>query len=224
VAPFGANFIRTPDREEVLSSISARASDRCELLSVGVDWKRKGMDRAVAVVAALRQRGIDAQITIVGCLPPAGVSVPSFVKLIPFVNKNTAEGDQRLISLYLKSHFHILLSRAECFGVAYCEANACGVPSIASDVGGIPTAVVTGRGGWRFAPTAAPAVIADKIATIFGNREAWKEACYRARHEYEDRLNWQVSGKLVKKRLQDLVSRSTMTPLLKSSQALSEAV
>jgi glycosyltransferase involved in cell wall biosynthesis len=206
VAPFGANFLRCPDREDVVASISTRASSgSCELLSVGVDWQRKGMDKAVSVVAALRESGVDARITIVGCRPPPDVSLPAFVKLIPFIDKNTSEGEKRLISLYLKSHFHILLSTAECFGITYCEANACGVPNIASDLGGIPTAVVNGRGGWRFAPDASAATIAGRIAAIINDKESWKEACLRARREYEDRLNWEASGRLVKKRLQDLL-------------------
>jgi glycosyltransferase involved in cell wall biosynthesis len=121
------------------------------------------------------------------------------------VNKGTMDGERKLISLYLRSHFHILLSTAECFGVTYCEANACGVPNIAAEVGGVSAAVRNGRGGWLCDSSAPVTSIADKIANIFSNKDEWRSSCVRARQEYESRLNWEVSGKLVKKRLEALL-------------------
>ncbi len=150
VVPFGANFISPPSRHTVLDSIDRRSSNRCQLITIGVDWRRKGMPRTVALARLLNDRGLPTELTVVGCYPPRTYSVPSFVKLAGFVDKRTPEGESRISELLLSAHFHVLFSTAEAFGVVFAEANAHAVPNIASDIGGIGTAVANGAGGQRF--------------------------------------------------------------------------
>src|SRR5262249_6315867 len=159
---------------------------------VGVEWERKGMERAVDLVAALNARDVPAELSIVGCLPPESLRLPSWVRIHGHIDKRTAAGEKRLGELLGASHFHVLFSRAECFGVAFCEANAWGVPNIASEVGGVPSAVVNGRGGWRFAPSTPVTDIADFVAQRFRDRAGYWHAARRARAEYERRLNWRT--------------------------------
>jgi glycosyltransferase involved in cell wall biosynthesis len=206
VVPFGANLMAPPDRDEVLRKIAARSADTCRLIAVGVEWERKGMGRAIELVTALNERGVPAELSIVGCLPPQSYSVPSCVTVYGRIDKERADGEKRLGELFSASHFHVLFSRAECFGLALCEANAWGVPNIASDVGGVPSAVVNGRGGWRFTPSTSLTEIADFIERRFRDRPGYSQAAQRARDEYEQRLNWRTAGALVKGYLESIIN------------------
>lgn len=195
IVPFGANLRSPPARAEVLRHIAARPTDRCHLISVGVEWERKGIPRVIELAAALNERGVPADLTVVGCSPPEPRKLPPWVTVTGMIDKDAEGGERRLGDLFARSHFHVLLSSAECFGLAFCEANAWGVPNLAADVGGIPTAVRHGKGGWRFDGAQSIASMADFVAKQFGDRSGYPKAAERARDEYETRLNWQVAGK-----------------------------
>lgn len=208
IVPFGANFIRAPHREAVRNKIEARSPDRCELISIGVDWFRKGMPKAVAVAEELNRRGLPTRLTIVGCRPPNDLQIPDFVELVGFIDKRTATGELRIGELLARSHFHVLFSTAEAFGVVFAEANAYGVPNIASDVGGIESAVVNGRGGQRFNREIDTKMIADHVDAHLNDTASYRRLALRARDEFECRLNWSVSGAEVVRRLENLLSRA----------------
>ena len=64
----------------------------------------------------------------------------------------------------------------EGFGMVYLEANACGVPVVASKTGGIPDAVKERISG-VFANPTDPEDIADKILFIVNTLEKWEQKC-----------------------------------------------
>lgn len=206
VIPFGANFTHAPSREAVLEKIETRPDDCCELISIGVDWVRKGMPRAVALAAMLNARGLRTRLTIVGCLPPDGVVLPNFVELAGFIDKRTSDGEKRIGALLARSHFHVLFSTAEAFGIVFAEANAFGVPNVASDVGGIESAVTNAGGGQRYDPATNLMVIATHIQDQVCNKRLYRNLARQARYEFENRLNWTVSGKEVLRKLETLLS------------------
>ncbi|HEX3729656.1 MAG TPA: glycosyltransferase family 4 protein, partial [Opitutaceae bacterium] len=142
VVPFGGNVPEMPSRETVEDAVTARASGPWRLLLVGVDWERKGCAIAVEALRALRRRGRDARLTIVGCGPPRGVELPPEVEIIPFIGKQTPEDRRRFAEVFLRSHFFIMPTRAEAYGLVYSEANTYGVPCLATNVGGL-TSVIT---------------------------------------------------------------------------------
>jgi glycosyltransferase involved in cell wall biosynthesis len=206
VAPLGANFLNTPTHEDALNAIAVRHSDRCELVTIGVDWIRKGIPRAIALAGLLDERGLPTRLAIVGCKPPSGAVLPEFVRLEGFIDKRTPDGEKRISELLFSSHFHVLFSTAEAFGVVFAEANAHGAPNIASDVGGIPTAVRNNRGGQRFDPHAPLSQIADYVQSALKDKAAYDALASRARMEFEERLNWEVSGRQVRRHIDEMVS------------------
>jgi glycosyltransferase involved in cell wall biosynthesis len=211
VVPFGANLMTPPTCDEVWRKIVARPTDTCRLIAVGVEWERKGMGRAVELVAALNERGVPAELSIVGCLPPESCRLPPWVRIHGHIDKKRPGGEERLGDLFSASHFHVLFSQAECFGLAFCEANAWGVPNIASDVGGVPSAVVNGQGGWRFVPSMPTTEIADFVARQFRDRVGYLHAARRARDEYDQRLNWRTAGAKVKGYLEAVVKEGSVS-------------
>jgi glycosyltransferase involved in cell wall biosynthesis len=202
VVPFGANFNNPPNREAALQSVESRAADCCRLITIGVDWFRKGVPRSIELASLLNSRGLRTILTVVGCPVPPGITVPDFVNAVGFVDKRIRDGEKRISDLLAGSHFHVLFSRAEAFGVVFAEANAHAVPNIASDVGGIGSAVVNGHGGQRFSMTTPIGEIADYVEALMRDRNRYIELAVKARQQYEDRLNWLVAGAAVKRHLE----------------------
>ena len=64
----------------------------------------------------------------------------------------------------------------EGFGIVYLEANACGIPVVASKTGGVPDAVKEGISG-VFADPTNPENIADKILFVINTLEEWEQRC-----------------------------------------------
>jgi glycosyltransferase involved in cell wall biosynthesis len=197
VVPFGSNIDPAPRREDVQAAIRQRCTCACHLFFVGVDWQRKGADLAIAVTEGLRNAGIPAELTIVGCPPPAGTTVPENVTLAGFISKSTEEGRAQFARLYEQAHFLLFPSRAECYGVVVAEANAFGVPVVASDTGGITTPVRPGRNGicWPLDQYVSRSVA--YIAEHWSDRQRYQALAEASRDEFDLRLNWSVSGKIV---------------------------
>ena len=64
------------------------------------------------------------------------------VQFVGFINKNKINGEKFISDYLLKSHFHILFSISEAYGLALIEANSRGVPNIAFNTGGISQIVI----------------------------------------------------------------------------------
>jgi glycosyltransferase involved in cell wall biosynthesis len=200
VIPFGANMDDVPPLESVLAP---RPRPPCRLLFVGRDWERKGGDLAVQVLEALVKRGIDAELTVLGSVPPAGITHPKLT-VIPFLNKDVPEERQRIRELYLNAHFFLMPTRAECFGIVFCEANAFGLPVLTREVGGIPTVIKNGRNGFLF-PVSAPAeAYAECIQQAFADEGRYAALVRSAREEYDQRLNWKSWAQGVRNVILDL--------------------
>jgi len=203
VVPFGANINcdRTP--ADIVELVGKRSRDICKLLFLGVDWERKGGDMAVEVARGLINRGIRAELHVVGCLPP--VELPEFVEVHGFISKATAEGRQRLDRLLSESNFLILPSRAECYGLVFAEASSYGLPSLATDVGGIPTLIRNGKNGRTFPLDEGPAAYCDYIEDLFSSREEYNELALSSFREYSERLNWTSAGSKVRDLIAEIV-------------------
>lgn len=188
VLPFGANFQNIPNRAKALA---CRIGPTLKLLFVGVNWERKGGAIAVAALHELLSRGIDAELTIVGCTPPDDVKCDR-ITVIPFLDKNDAEQAEQLSSLYLSSDLLVLPTRNECYGIVFCEASAHGVPSIATATGGVPDVIRDGITGFVLPVEAGGKEYADRIAAIISNKISLTTLRENARDDYETRLNWKV--------------------------------
>ena len=194
VIPFGANIQCDRTAADVDKLIAARPMDRCNLLFLGKVWARKGGDTAVAVAEELNNSGLPTTLTLIGSQPPEGKVLPPFVRKTGFINKSDPAGLKQFNELIAGSHFLILPSRAEAFGIVFCEAASFGVPSLATRAGGIPTAIRDGGNGQTFPLDSPPAAYATFIRQHFANYAAYESLARTAFREYETRLNWGVSG------------------------------
>lgn len=190
----GANLESAPNAEEITAVIQARERGACRLLFIGVDWVRKGAEQAIAVAGALHAMGVEARLTIIGCRPPPGTKIPEFVEIVGFLSKQAAEDQQRITQYFRESHFFILPTRAEAYGMVFCEAGAFGLPSIAPRVGGIPSIIEDGVNGWLLPIDATPEDYARLLAEKWANRAAYEAMAAACHDVYEQRLNWDAAA------------------------------
>jgi glycosyltransferase involved in cell wall biosynthesis len=121
--------------------------------------------------------------------------------------KKDSAGQSRFHEELARSHFLIVPSTAECFGVVYCEASSFGVPSIARNVGGVASAVRNGRNGQRFDLEDSPAQIAAWIASVFCDFENYRQLALSSLAEFEAHLNWQVAGEKLERIIRSAAGR-----------------
>ncbi len=187
IVPMGPNLRQIPGRELALQ---AREKDKCKLLFIGVEWERKGGQIAFDTMQALKAKGINASLTMVGCTPPPSVQ-DADLHVIPRLNKANPAEYEKFMELLSTHHFFILPTRAECFGVVFCEASAFGLPSITTDTGGIPSAVRNGVNGYRLHLTATGEEYAERIASLFSDYDnQYVPLCISSRNIFEKELNW----------------------------------
>lgn len=190
--PWGGNLPHQIEESAVEAAIEARPFDRCQLVFLGRDWKRKGGEALVATVAELNRQGVQTHATIIGCEPP-GLDTDHFT-VYPFLDKGRIDHFELFSTVLFSSHFLFHPSRAEAYGQALCEAAAFGVPTIGSMAGGIPTIVRDGETGY-LRPYDAPA---SEFSALIGNSLAepvrYRTMARAARLDYRQRLNWDSFG------------------------------
>jgi glycosyltransferase involved in cell wall biosynthesis len=165
IVPLGSNLPNNPDPAEVERMIAARVeklASKLTLFCCGANWYRKGIDVAVKVAERLNAMGLNTELLIAGCSPPAGEKLPDYIRLLGFINKSDASGIAKLVELYESSHWFILPTRADCFGIVFCEASSFGVPSLAPRTGGVASAVTERVNGYLFDPAAQAQDWADR--------------------------------------------------------------
>jgi len=183
------------------------------LLFVGRIQPLKGLDVAVATLAGLSRRYQDAQLLVVG-----GVSGPQGQKeLQRFEDSVQRYGLQDRVKLVPPQPHHLLStyyraadvclvpSRSESFGLVALEAAACGVPVVASDVGGLTTLVDHGRTGLRVAGRD-PAGYIDAVSAILEDPRL-AESMARRGAEMAARYSWSATALRLRRIFAGLSSR-----------------
>lgn len=202
IAPYGANLDESdvPSEDVILRS---RRSERCSLLFMGVDWERKGGAIAFDALCRLNDMGIDAELTVCGCIPPSEFAHKK-MKVIPFLDKNDPDQRRQIGELFLGSNFLLVPTRSECFGVVFCEASAFGLPSISTNTGGVSGVVTDGENGYLLSVDAGGGDYASLIAEIYLDEKRYRTLVQTSRSAFNDRLNWDEWGRTVGRALNSM--------------------
>ena len=193
VITYGANILQSPDRVAIEEIVNRRVGRPRKVILVGVDWRRKGVSKAIAVIGDLRKEGMDVTLQVVGCNPPHGAQIPNYVEVLGRIPKNTLDGERRFYELLKSAHAFLLPTIAECAAVSLVEANAYGLPVVASDVGGNRSLVSEGINGHLCAVNAPSPVWAKALKQVIGQPATYREQCLRAHAHYEHELSWKVA-------------------------------
>jgi glycosyltransferase involved in cell wall biosynthesis len=191
VITYGPGLVRVPDEAEIARLLSQRGQDRINLIIIGVDWERKGVAKAIEVTEELRDRGVDARLAILGCLPPPKFVNPGYVSLLGNISKFSTEGARQIAQLLGESHLLILPTVAECAAIALVEANAFGVPFLSTDVGGNYSLVRQNYNGILVPLGAGVSTWADAAISILRGRENYERFAWQAYDYFHERLSWE---------------------------------
>lgn len=208
VVPFGANVEHNKSIEEISKLIRTRSKNVCKLLFVGVDWVRKGGDVAFKTAKGLNELGLRTELKIVGCDPIIEGEIPDYVKPLGFISKSTEDGMKKLNSLFEESHFLIVPSIAEAYGLVFCEANSFGVPALATNLGGIPTIIKNDINGRTFSKDANISEYVNYIFELMNDFAKYEKLALSSFIEYVTRLNWNTAGQSVKKLVEELLNKT----------------
>ncbi|MGP6089410.1 glycosyltransferase family 4 protein [Antarctobacter jejuensis] len=199
LVPWGANVPHPPMPEP--RRLDRNAS--VHLLVVGRDWFAKGGPVAFDTMNALRDRGVDARLTVIGCEPPE-FHRNEHVTVFPQLNKAVPEELAQFNRALREAHFMVMPS-FESYGFAFCEAAAHGLPALCLRVGGVP--IRDGITGHALPPGSDVGDFVSVILQYLEAPEAYSKLCQSARHDYETRLNWDAWGRTTAQHLQEAVAK-----------------
>lgn len=189
LVPWGANIAPPPP----LAPRSISRSGTLHLLVVGRNWWAKGGPVAQEVMCLLRARGIDARLTVIGCVPPPEARGPH-TEVHPQLDKALPEQAALFEQLYARAHF-VVMPSFESYGFAFCEASAYGVPALCLRIGGVP--VRDGINGFALPPGSGAEDFTACILACLDAPGRYAALSRRSREEYEARLNWDAWGRSV---------------------------
>ena len=211
IIPRGASRAQEATRADIEAAIAQRPPAPCRLLFLGVDWQRKGGPFALEVAQTLNRQGLETELWVVGCAPEG--DHPSWLRPHGFIDRATPAGEAKFAHLLSSAHFLIFPTRADTFGVAISEANAAGVPCVASAVGGIPTVLRADINGKAF-PLAATALdYAQYIADTMADRARYQQLALSAWQHYRRHLSWDAAQQQAWGYLQELAAPSRGIPM-----------
>ena len=201
--PYGANMDIFPDKKEVAEKDFGQP---LKLLFLGVDWKRKGGEIVFNTFMDLQNRGVDVELTVCGCTPPEKFKDPK-MKVIPFLNKNDQKDAKVLYEILLDHHFLFVPSRSDCTPIAFCEANAFGLPVVSTDVGGISSLIKDGVNGHVLTLDAQPENYAEIFSSYYNKESDYRKIVKSSREYYDKILNWDHWGDEMSKLMNDLIKK-----------------
>ena len=188
VIPFGAN-VDAPPASTIDSMLRARGTSPLNVLFSGRDWPRKGGDLVVEACRLAREAGREVKLHVVGVgaevVPP-----DSFIVVHGVLDKRNVAHRATLQHLLSICHVFFTPSRAEAYGMSFCEASAWAMPSLTTAVGGIPSIIEDGSTGWTLPPEADATAYAGKLLEMTSFSDLYRAMAWRARRDYEARLNW----------------------------------
>lgn len=198
VVPFGANIDCTHSLSDITAMLKRRSKNAVKLLFLGKHWDRKGGDTVFEVAKKCHALGIPVELNFVGCYPPKGTEIPNYIHCHGFISKRTAEGREKINRLLSESHFLFVPSRAEAYGIVFCEANAFGLPCLSTHVGGISTIIKNNINGMTFALDAPSDLYCQYIANLMQNYAQYEALALSSFNEFQTRLNWPTATQSVK--------------------------
>ena len=142
------------------------------LLFVGWTIPEKGVFDLVEAAAMLRRRGCEFRLKIVGPFHGQEQSLKSAVASGGVEDVTDVAGPVHsraaLLDIYRQADVYVLPSWAEGLPVAMLEAMACGLPVVATSVGGVPDLVEEGKSG-LLVPARNVEALADALQSIVTN-------------------------------------------------------
>lgn len=161
----GANLTDGMAEQVVARRAGRPQPDEFVLGFVGVYPERKGLPKLAAAVTALRAEGVPVRLRVVGRCPD-DIAALDGVEALGYISKT--DDPDRFVAALSGMDLGCLLSTVELSGIAVLEFLRCGIPVLATDVGGLPDNL-QGGGGITVARDASTADVAGAIRRFITN-------------------------------------------------------
>lgn len=193
--PFGANLLEEISDKEIDLNKKADTLDEVNLLFIGKNWERKGGKLVFELCKKLQEKNIKYKLNIIGCNPEVPHEINENVIVHGLLNKSIEKEYKLFKEILNKSHFFVMPSLAEAFGHVYCEANAYGIPVIATKTGGVTSVVLDGENGYTFEISTFVDNASKFFSDIKNDNASYLDLCISSRARYFNYLNWTSSIK-----------------------------
>ena len=165
--------------------------NKLNLLLVGKRFKLRGMDIAIEVVQLLNQKGCPTTLHIVGL----DGDNREHVKFMGVFNKEDPDEIKAYFDNFIWADMLIHPSRFHSAGIVISEAAAFGLPTITNASGGLATTVVNNVTGIVLPKDSPPNRYVEAILSLKNDRERFQNFRTAARERFDNKLNWESSGK-----------------------------
>ncbi len=185
---------------DIQKAVPERLKSPWKIFFSGVDWQRKGGDRAVAIINELVRLGQPCELHVAGVTPPAhamaGAQFP--IRVLGRQNINIPVERERLANWLHQSTFLLVPTTAEALGLVFCEALGAGVPALGTHTGGVPDAIVDGKTGFLIEQNERPQVTAQRMLDA-GRPEIYSRMTEASWQEWSARFSTEaIAAKLLR--------------------------
>ena len=196
VINFGLNLCNNFTMKDVLESVDKKnQSNIIKLFFMGVDFKRKGGDKAVQICKYINDMGYKCELFLAGDKYNTIQFEQQYIHNIGYLNKNIEKDNKIITEMYRTSHFFLLPTRSEAYGIVFAEASSYGLPSITTNTGGVSSVVKNGLNGFTLDVDEDVSTFGNLIINLFLDKKEYKHLAKNTFLEYENRLNWNVVEK-----------------------------
>ena len=166
---------------------------KINLLTVGRLSIEKGHDTAIKAIAKVAKIYPMLEYNIVGDGPEKNnlAKLISDYRLEGIVKLRGVKVGKELLQYYSNAHIFVLPSNTETQGVVLQEAQASGIPIIASRVGGIPEVIIENNTGLLY-EAQNHNNLADMIQLLVHNPILYQEICIASRKDIEKKFDISV--------------------------------
>ena len=197
VQPLGAGWVPEQSESEIAAAVKARPRDRVELVFLAKEWERKGGPLALSIARGLAESGRvgEVRLNIVGVRPQLPPEDMPLVRMFGMLRRSDPQEAAKLRELLLSSHFLVVPTVAECFGLVFAEAQAFALPPVSRAVHAVPSVVLDGQTGILQPAEDGPAPYIRRILDLLaGDRAAYERTAMAGRNHFLERLNWNAFG------------------------------
>jgi glycosyltransferase involved in cell wall biosynthesis len=203
VQPLGASWVPSEDDAAIERAVHARSSTTLELVFLAKEWERKGGPLALSIARELQQRLPTSntsfkkvRLNIIGVRPEIAPADQPLVRLYGMLRRSDPAESAQLRQLLLTSHFLVVPTLAECYGLVFAEAQAFALPPISRAVDAVPSILLDNQTGILQPKDAGPSPYVDCIFSLLQNdRSLYTQMALAGRKHYTTRLNWPAFGR-----------------------------
>ena len=188
---FGSNLKSNLNKKKIINIINKRSKYKLNLTTIGVNWKRKGLDNAIKLTQILNKSGVNTYLNIIGLKNEKQVNDKKIL-FSGFIDKNKKDGEKKIANYLKKSHFHLLFSESEAYGISLIEANSLAVPNIIYNVGGMSHIVKNNISGLVFRKDSKLNYIAIQIKKILFNKSLYKKLSLSSYIRFKKKFDYNV--------------------------------